>query len=59
MVFLFFYFFLFYQDSNPKRSLLHMRIADNNRNNRVDADSNRMMRMRMQIPKNDNCIMRM
>jgi hypothetical protein len=34
-----------------------MRIADNKRNNRADADSNHMIRM--QIPKNDNRIMRM
>jgi hypothetical protein len=46
-------------DSNPKRFLPHIRIADNNRNNRVDVDSNCTMRMRMQILKSDNHIMHM
>jgi len=44
-------------DSNSKCLLSHMRIADNNRNNRVDVDSNHIMRMRMS--KSDNRILRM
>jgi hypothetical protein len=46
-----------YLDSNSKCPLPHMRIADNNHNNRADTDSTNMMWI--YIPKNDNCIMRM
>jgi hypothetical protein len=42
-------------NSNPKCPLPHIRIADNNHNNRMDADSNHMM----PIPKSGNRIMRM
>jgi hypothetical protein len=45
-------------DSNRKRLLPHMRIADNNpSNNRTDADGNHIMRMR--IFKNDNHILQL
>jgi len=44
-------------DSNKKRSLHHMRISNNNRNKRANADSKRMLWM--QMPKSYNRIMRM
>jgi hypothetical protein len=36
-----------------------MQTANNNRNNRADANSNSMMRMRIQKPKMDNHVMHM
>jgi hypothetical protein len=38
-----------YLDSNSKNQLPHIQIDDNNCNNRVDMDSNRMTRMQMWI----------